>query len=1708
MKKLTLPGFILLMAMLSLNVYPQTGYFEDFNQTSEQWLDDESNNYRIHLMDGSSTIEVFKQEPWQSVGYDLGGSYDLTANPYAGFKVKSDVSFQLHLYIVSGSTNVLRTVRIYPSDEWVSYFIDYTDYENFNIADVTKILVAANGTSIGWEGSFMMDDLALGDQVVKSANLTGISDQHFGAGKKKNVIRIKDVTNSTGISVSGGESLVENISVSPVIKGVVTVRFDTKVDAQGTESITILASGAPGYEDNSTSFDLTVSGNNPPYIDDNIPALETGVGKEATIQLSGISDGNPESDQMLNFIVSSDHQTALPDSNMSVEYLQGSSNATLYLTTTDAGLGINVSITVMDDGERNPDSIVTFAVNSYTAFNEFPEIDNIREQKINIQNGLYSLMLTGISDGNDGSQNLTFTASSSNQEVLPDDSVRIVDFSGGNTATLEMNPIETGSTTITLELADDGTGADNGPLSIEQIFDVEVSFPLPTGRTITFDGDVQTDLDRGLWTLHDGQGGKFTVSYVDSGSFQTMKVDCNDKFYWDGFNLVLEVDTALDISENPYLSMEVYSVDDATLHWIWFYDNTGTRNNVTNRNRENMFWAPAGEWTDIRFDFSQENDLLNNNSGEPVNASNIIRVLFNMHNADFQWPPPVNYNGTFYIRNLRLGSDALTPEFTPMTTIDPVPDMTLFDNAGLQEITLTGISDGGDGTNTPVVTATSSNTSFVSDPSVSAVSEGMATLSFTSSEVADTATITLTITASGSNPSKTTFFVQSFTEETTDASGITVDVNQKYQEIKGFGTFMNIPSLSDFYVDEMGASAMRMGLIGNQLEVVNDNEDPYSIDRSKLNYNAFDWDYFRDLKERGVETFILTSWSPPAWMKQNLATDWSGPGAPNYNQTNNQLEEYLYEEFAESMVIAIKVIKEETEIDIKAIGPQNEPAFNEPYASAILSPEYFAKLIAVIGKRFEMEGLNTKIFMPEQVFSQNHYSMFEYMDAVQANPDANKYTDIIAVHGYASDGIGSGTPNFSQWTNMYNEAQQGEFPKEFWMTETFRAYSSYEDAMWIATAIYGSLEYGNIGLWTQWSFDGQHVQNAQPTQMLYVCSNFFKYIRPGAVRVNTVSGNDDLLATSYVHEGNGTFTMVVINQGQEAHKAYVSGQGLPGQYHLYRTSEFEKAIDLGMSNDSILLFPPRSVTTIVATGNMAPTIDQVADMTLMQDAPVQEINLTGISYGADELPQNIVVLKATSDNTDLIPNPTIGTLTNGQAELTFQPQTGQTATVTISVTVEDDGSGFGFNSTTMTFDVEVFSSFNNAPSFDRIYDHFTKEDEGEQTITVTGLMDGDGGTQSLVGAATSDNTGLIPSIIFVDEGSGNATLTFTPPANIHGEAIVRLTLTDDGGEAGNNGDQSYYQTFKVFVAPVNDVPEVDEIDNQTVGLNANEKVITLTGLSDGEPFGSKQQLSITAASSDPSIIDHPTITYSGGNTANLTFQPEQEQTGTVTINVLVQDDGGVANGGVDTANTSFDIEVMPASVNNAPTINDPADVEIALNDGMHALSVSGVSDGDGGSQNLTVNAVSSNEDAVASPDINYENGWTYVEINLTPLQAGTSTITITLKDDGGVENGGADSVQVSFVVTVTGTIGIEDVPARLSMYPNPAKERINVKLPANHEFTGFTLIDPAGKKIKMRSFSQNTRYIEIDLNDLAAGEYILVLTGKSKILRLNVLVEK
>ena len=267
---------------------------------------------------------------------------------------------------------------------------------------------------------------------------------------------------------------------------------------------------------------------------------------------------------------------------------------------------------------------------------------------------------------------------------------------------------------------------------------------------------------------------------------------------------------------------------------------------------------------------------------------------------------------------------------------------------------------------------------------------------------------------------------------------------------------------------------------------------------------------------------------------------------------------------------------------------------------------------------------------------------------------------------------------------------------------------------------------------------------------------------------------------------------------------------------------------------------------------------------------------------------------------DSVPSYTITSeSSNGTASIdaitgawSYTPNANFNGSDSFRVTVTDDEGHSETQVISLTID-----AVNDAPTLDVLSGVSANEDDGEQTVNLTGISAGDGETQPLSITAVSDNTGLIPdpTVTYSSPGS-TGTLVFTPVPNQNGTATITVTVVDGGFDndlatPDDNGTTS--RTVSIAVAPVNDAPTLDALSNVMVNEGDPEQAVNLIGMSTGG--GETQMLSVTAVSDNAGLIPNSVVDFDGqSSTGLLKFTPVADQFGAATITVTVED-GGLDN---------------------------------------------------------------------------------------------------------------------------------------------------------------------------------------------------------------------
>jgi glucuronoarabinoxylan endo-1,4-beta-xylanase len=155
------------------------------------------------------------------------------------------------------------------------------------------------------------------------------------------------------------------------------------------------------------------------------------------------------------------------------------------------------------------------------------------------------------------------------------------------------------------------------------------------------------------------------------------------------------------------------------------------------------------------------------------------------------------------------------------------------------------------------------------------------------------------------------------------------------------------------------------------------------------------------------------------------------------------------------------------------------------------------------------------------------------------------------------------------------------------MTETSGFADTHEGALKLAGAMHNALRYGHAEAWVFWTL-AEPTRSAyslfsktlERSKRYYVSKNFYRYVRPGAVRAEASAGDETILPLAFA-EGNRQ-VLILINVGTTDRVVKLSGAGLKTSFRAYRTSETENCQDLGTYSGPAVILPRQSVTTWVS----------------------------------------------------------------------------------------------------------------------------------------------------------------------------------------------------------------------------------------------------------------------------------------------------------------------------------------------------------------------------------------------------------------------------------------------------------------------------------------------------------------------------------------------
>ncbi|MEM3712273.1 MAG: glycoside hydrolase, partial [Thermoproteota archaeon] len=367
----------------------------------------------------------------------------------------------------------------------------------------------------------------------------------------------------------------------------------------------------------------------------------------------------------------------------------------------------------------------------------------------------------------------------------------------------------------------------------------------------------------------------------------------------------------------------------------------------------------------------------------------------------------------------------------------------------------------------------------------------------------------------------------------------------------------------------------------------NDDKDPDHFNWERFDFTSDPYQVWnaKQAKNRGVNMFMASVWSPPWWMKDTSRETNGGSLLPE-----------IYEEFAEWLAAYIIGYKENHDIEIGWLSIQNEPDYVASWETCFYTPEQLREVVKVVGAKFKSLNLSTRIVVPETA---DLSDAPKYIDAIMSDPEAAKYVDVLACHLYdvsyfTPDAGIPGLKTISEYASKYN--------KPFWQTEYSylrpERAGTFEEAIMAARHIHNTLTFGNASAYFVWSLfwvEGsptlvsisRNGSSYRVNPVFYAVKQYSKFIVPESRRIRASSSNPQILVSSYIHEESGKVTVVVINVGNKpvSLKLYLKNTPFKESLQEYRTSRNESCVfmgEAGLSGNCLeTIIPPESITTFV-----------------------------------------------------------------------------------------------------------------------------------------------------------------------------------------------------------------------------------------------------------------------------------------------------------------------------------------------------------------------------------------------------------------------------------------------------------------------------------------------------------------------------------------------
>ncbi|MCG8308944.1 MAG: cadherin domain-containing protein [Cytophagales bacterium] len=418
--------------------------------------------------------------------------------------------------------------------------------------------------------------------------------------------------------------------------------------------------------------------------------------------------------------------------------------------------------------------------------------------------------------------------------------------------------------------------------------------------------------------------------------------------------------------------------------------------------------------------------------------------------------------------------------------------------------------------------------------------------------------------------------------------------------------------------------------------------------------------------------------------------------------------------------------------------------------------------------------------------------------------------------------------------------------------------------------------------------------------------------------------------------------------------------------------------------------------------NDAPTFSLLSDSVLIDYGTTSHMRTNwaiNIDPGAtNEASQNLTFEVINDNNNLFVVNPYIDV----QGHLYFEVADQMSGISNVTVLLKDDGgtlNGGIDRSTPATFTIKVKEPPTHPPTV--IANQVFSVVEGSSTGTMVGKVQATDLDPNTTFQDWKIKSGNANNTFLIDDKTGEITVFDNTRLDGSIQSFALIVVVGDGQHVSAD------ETTTINILLVNDQPTFTKGPRVEILEDSGPQVINgwATNISAGSPAESGQALTFSLTADKPSLFSQTPALKADGT---LMFEPARDANGTTNISVVLKDDGGIANGGVDTSpRQTFEIFIAP--VNDAPSfMMSSAIIEVENGAKVHQIAnwITGISPGpsDEASQRLSFQLSTDNQSLFTdAPKIDDRGNLSF---EVADQVAGQAVAEIVLVDDGGTMNGG------------------------------------------------------------------------------------------------------